>query len=121
MKTPIELTQILTQYEDAESAIAVYKEANLAIAQYQAVKDAALSLAENALRESGETNLKSIAGSCGWTTPKTAKLDQDAWNTAVLLDPSLSEILHHYQVAEEQLRDAEKPYMKLPPKRFFIR
>jgi len=43
MQSPIELNPKLTQYEDAETAVAIYKEANLIISQYEAVKQAALN------------------------------------------------------------------------------
>lgn len=77
--SPTELAQELAQYEDADTAIAVYKEANLLISQFEEVKKAALNLAESELLATGETNLKTAIGSCGWSQPKTRQLDKDAW------------------------------------------
>lgn len=54
--TPTELAQKLAQYEDADTAIAVYKEANFIISQLEEVKRAALNLAESELRATGETD-----------------------------------------------------------------
>lgn len=121
MKTIIELTNILTQYEDAESAIAVYKEANLAIAEYEKIKQAALELAQHSLEETGETGLKTLVGSCGWTMPKTPQLDKEAWRQATLSDAELWNVDNEFAMAESRLKGYQQSFMVLPPKRFYIR
>lgn len=119
--TPIELAQKLTQYEDVDTAIVVYREANLAIAEFEKVKQAALSLAENELRSTGEANHKSIAGSCGWTQPKTKQLDKGAWQAALATNAELECYQINFDQAEKLLRKAQEPFMKLPEGRFFIK
>jgi hypothetical protein len=121
MKTPTELAQILAQYEDAESAIVVYKEANLAIAGYEEVKKAALQLAEQALIDTGEAHLKTLIGSAGWTEPKKPQLDEEAWAKAMAKDHNLATVELNYRNAKRVLEDWQREYMKLPPKRFYIR
>lgn len=119
--SPNELLQKLTQHEDAETAIAVYKEANHIIGLFEEVKQAALSLAENELRSTGETGRKTIAGSCGWTQPKTRQLDKDAWQKAVAQNYDLEAIQVNFERAKQTLDKAQEPYLKLPEGRFFIR
>lgn len=119
--SPTELLQRLAQYEDAETAIAVYKEANHAIGQFEEVKQAALSLAENELRSTGETSYKTAVGSCGWTQPKTRQLDKDAWQAAVAEDSDLSAVQTNFNWAKSLLDKVQEPYLRLPERRFFIR
>jgi hypothetical protein len=121
MKTPVELAQLLAQYEDASTAIAVYKEANLAIAEYEEVKKAALALAESSMVDSGEAHLNALVGSAGWTTPKTPQLDKEAWANAILEDHNLATVERNFKAAEKVLKRWQEPYMKLAARRFFIR
>lgn len=119
--TPTELTQKLTQYEDADTAIAVYKEANFIISQLEEVKKAALSLAESELRSTGEAGRKTVAGSCGWTVPKTRQLDKDAWQAALAEDTNLTTVQVNFDRAKATLEKAQEPFTKLPEGRFFIK
>ncbi len=119
--SPNELLQKLTQYEDAETAIAVYREANFIIAQLEDVKKAALNLAESELRSTGETGRKTPFGSCGWTQPKTRQLDKDAWQAAVAEDSDLSAIQMNFNRARSLLEKAQEPFLRLPEGRFFIK
>lgn len=119
--TPTELVQKLTEYEDLETAVAVYKEANFLIAQFEDVKKAALSLAESELRSTGETGRKTAIGSCGWTQPKTPQLDKEAWAAAIGKDTDLATFQRHFDAAEKVLRKAQEPFMKLPEGRFYIK
>lgn len=119
--SPIELTQKLTQHEDADTAIAVYKEANFIIGQYEEVKKAALNLAENELRLSGEAERKTIAGSCGWTKPKAKKLNEIKWRDAIKDDRELQRLEYQFNQLKSDLEEAQLPYMELAESRFFIR
>lgn len=119
--TPAELIQKLTQYEDGDTAIAVYKEANLAISQLEEVKRAALALAESELRQAGEVSRKTVAGSCGWTAPKTRQLDKDAWQAALAADTDLTAIQINFDRAKTILEKAQEPFTRLPESRFFIK
>jgi hypothetical protein len=121
MLNPIELTQKLAQYEDAETAIAVYREANHIISQFEEIKQAALNLAESELRSTGETSYKTAIGSCGWTQPKTRQLDKDAWQAAVADDSDLSAIQTNFNRAKSLLEKAQEPFTRLPEGRFFIK
>lgn len=119
--TPTELAQKLAQYEDADTAIAVYKEANFIISQLEEVKRAALNLAESELRATGETGRKTAAGSCGWTIPKTRQLDKDTWQSALVEDTNLTTIQVNFDRAKATLEKAQEPFMRLPEERFFIK
>jgi phage terminase large subunit GpA-like protein len=120
VKSEAELAAILAQFEDVDSAIAVYKEANAAIAQFEEIKKAALSLAENELRSTGEVAKRTAVGSCGWTQPKTPQLDKTAWEAAISENPELSAYEVNFNRAEKLLKKAQEPFMKLPEGRFFI-
>lgn len=119
--SPVELAQKLTQYEDVDTAIAVYKEANFIIGQLEDVKKAALSLAENELGLSGEVKRETIAGSCGWTAPKTKQLNKGKWQAAIAESGDLNSIQINFNVAEKLLKKAQEEYMELPEGKFFIR
>lgn len=119
--SPAELAQKLTQYEDADTAIAVYKEANFIIAQFEDVKKAALNLAENELRSTGETVRKTTIGSCGWTVPKTAQLDKVAWQAAVAENSDLAVVQSEFDRVDAALKKWQQPFMKLPEGRFYIK
>lgn len=119
--TAIELAQKLAQYEDADTAIAVYKEANLLISQLEEVKQAALNLAESELRTTGEVSRKTVAGNCGWTAPKTKQLDKAAWTAAIAENQDLTAIQVNFDRAKKTLEKSQEPFMKLPEGRFFIK
>ncbi len=119
--TPIELTQKLTQYEDIDTAIAVYKEANFYIGQYDEVKKACLSLAENKLMATGEVHRKTIGGSCGWTEPKVKKLNEARWREAVKSNLKMAGLVTAYEIAKQELDEAQREFMELPEGRFFIK
>lgn len=121
MTTVIELAQKLAQYEDADTAIAVYKEASLLIGQLEDVKQSALSLAESELRSTGEVSRKTIVGSCGWTSPKTKQLNKAAWQSAIAESADLTAVQVNFNRAEETLKKAQEPFMVLPEGRFFIK
>jgi hypothetical protein len=64
------LTGQLSAEEDVGAAIDVYKTANWIISRLDDLKQHALNLAENDLRLSNQTYMKTAAGSAGWTEPK---------------------------------------------------
>lgn len=119
--TPIELTQKLTQYEYVDTAIAVYKEANFIIGQYDEIKKNCLSLAENELMSTGEVHRKSIVGSCGWTEPKTKKLNEAKWRRAVNQNKELMKLEDEFERIRNSLSLAQAEFMELPEGRFFIK
>lgn len=121
MNTPIDLVRILTENEDRDSAITVYKECNHIISKYEEVKAIALSLAQSSLTETGEAEYKTVTGSCGWSNPKTPKLDKEAWQVAVSEKPELNTVQAHFNQAEKLLKKAQEAFMKLPAPTFFIR
>ena len=71
-----QLTEQLTQYEEAETAISVYKTANWIISQLEEVKHSALTLAEQEMRQKGLEVLKTLLGSAGWTKPQAKHLNE---------------------------------------------
>lgn len=115
------LQQGLAQQEDAEAAIAVYKLCNWLIGELDRVKRDALALAEQDLAAKGQAALRTPAGSAGWTEPEIKQLDETAWLHALAQNPALMERQRVFDLAQAALQQAQMPYLKLPPSRFFIR
>lgn len=67
----------LAEYEDAETAIAVYRQANVTINELKRIKELCLDLAQSELRANGETHRATVLGSAGWSQPK-----RRAWTKA---------------------------------------
>ena len=114
------LTEQLTQQEDAETAIAVYKTANWIISQLEEVKDSALALAEQEMRQQGLEALKTLFGSAGWTRPQARRLNEAAWQAVLAREPELMKIQHEFDLAQAVLQRAQASYLELPEPRFFI-
>jgi hypothetical protein len=115
------LNRQLARHEDAEHAIEVYRMANWVIGMLDEVKEDALNLAEHDMRQRGIEHLRTPAGSAGWTEPKSAVLDQDAWMAALAANRELMRIQRTYDLAEAALRQAQEAYLEMPEARFFIR
>ncbi len=125
VKTPEELSAILKKYEDAESAILVYKEAGAIIKAfdepYDTVRKTAKAMAEADLRGTGERKRVTNTGNCGWTKPKKAKLDPEQWRGAQREDSELADLQKAFDNAEADLVLAQEPYMVLPAGSFYIK
>ena len=115
------LQQGLAQQEDAETAIAVYKLCNWIISELDSVKRDALALAEQELTAKGQSALRTPTGSAGWTEPEVKQVDEAAWLIALAQNPALMERQRAFDLAQAALQQAQAPYLKLPPSRFFIR
>lgn len=115
------LRQQLAQQEDAETAIAVYKLCNWLSSQVDLVKQEALALAEQDLKERGLAALRSPLGSAGWTQPEVKQLDEAAWLAALAQYPDLRERQRAFDLTQATLQQAQTPYLKVPASRFFIR
>lgn len=115
------LQQGLAHQEDAETAIAVYKLCNWIISELDSIKRDALALAEQDLTAKGLPALRTPAGSAGWTEPEVKQLDEAAWRNALAHNPALMERQRAFDLAQAGLQQAQAPYFKLPPPRFFIR
>jgi hypothetical protein len=111
----------LNEQEDAETAIATYKTVNWIIDQLEAVKQAALALAQADMEQRGRDALKTPFGSAGWTKPEVKQLDEAAWIKALGADSALWRIQREFDAAQATLRQAQEPYRALPDPRFFIR
>lgn len=111
----------LARREDAESAVEVYRTANWVISMLDEVKQNALNLAEDDMRQRGVEHLRTPAGSAGWTQPQSRQLDEEAWMAALAANPELMRIQRTYDLAEAALQQAQEPYLGLPEARFFIR
>ena len=120
-KTPHELVVLLKQYEDVESAILVYKEASAVMKQYEPVKAMARGMVEQMLRSTGESHVTTQAGTAGWTHPKTPKLDQEAWDKAMLEVPLCQGAQNAFDNSKHNLEQLQQPYMKMPDPTFVIR
>lgn len=111
----------LAEYEDAETAIAVYRQANVTINELKRIKELCLDLAQSELRANGETHRATVLGSAGWSQPKTPRLDKGAWEHAAALEPDLAKIQADFDRAKKLLEVAQEPFMVLPEPAFFIR
>ena len=125
VKTPDELAEILKKYEDAESAILVYKEAGAITAAfvepYNVVRKTAKAMAEGELRTAGERKRITSTGNCGWTQPKKPVLDAAAWKEAMREHAKLSTIQRAFDNAEADLELAQEPFKVLPAGNFYIK
>ncbi len=115
------LREMLSRNEDAESSIAIYKMANWVIGQLEDVKQAAIDLAEEDMRQRKEDSLKTPAGSAGWTEPRARVLDEENWLKALAKDSRLMRIQREYDQAQAALQQAQEPYLETTDSRFFIR
>lgn len=106
---------------DAETAIAVYRQANVTINELKRIKELCLDLAQSELRANGETHRATVLGSAGWSQPKTPRLDKGAWEHAAALEPDLAKIQADFDRAKKLLEVAQEPFMVLPEPAFFIR
>ena len=125
VKTAEELAAILKKYEDAESAILVYKEAG-AITKafsepYNIVRMTAKAQAQADLRVTGERKRVTNTGNCGWTKPQKAKLDPEQWKDAQRDDTDLADLQKAFDNAESDLVLAQEPFMVLPEGSFYIK
>jgi hypothetical protein len=124
-KTPEALSEILKKYEDAESAILVYKEAGAItkafVEPYETVRKTAKAMAEADLRTSGERKRITSTGNCGWTKPTKPVLDAAAWKEAQRKHPKLSTIQRAFDNAEADLDLAQEPFKVLPSGNFYIK
>jgi hypothetical protein len=123
MKTPQQLLDVLNRFEDVKSAIAVYREANAIIKEYQQVKEIALDLARSDMEADGVLHHKDDFGSAGWTEPKRVKLDEHRWQSIIKTDPEMKILQREADAAAENLRRAQEDQgcFVLPESRFFIR
>ncbi len=115
------LNQQMSEYEDAETAIATYKTANWVISQLDDVKRSAVTLAQQDMLLHGKANLKTSAGSSGWTQPKARQLNERAWREALAQNPDLLRLQREYDQAQARLQQAQEQYMETPEPSFFIR
>ncbi|MCZ7572873.1 MAG: hypothetical protein M5U01_30335 [Ardenticatenaceae bacterium] len=116
-----QLNETLSQNEDTETGIAVYKMANWIISELDEVKASALELAQQDMQQRELDALKTSAGSAGWTEPKTKQLNEQAWTEASLKDPRLMQIQRDFDLAQAVLHQAQEPFTELPEPRFYIR
>jgi len=109
-----DLLEKLAQYQDPESAVAIYLEAAAAEKRLAEVKEIARRRIETYMRETGDTTFTCQAGKAAYTQPKTPKLDKDAWNNAMLRDPVLGHTQRQYDLAADELSKAQQPFSALP-------
>ncbi len=125
VKSAEELAAILKKYEDAESAILVYKEAGAIMKAfdepYNIVRMTAKAQAQADLRVTGERKRVTNTGNCGWTKPQKAKLDPEQWKDAQREDSALADTQKAFDAAESDLVLAQEPYMVLPDGSFYIK
>jgi hypothetical protein len=115
------LHKLLSDAEDAETGISIYKQTNWIIYQLEGVKDQALALAEQDMRRRELETLKTPVGSAGWTEPRAPQLDEKSWRLAMAEDPRLMEIQQAFDQAKAILERVQEPFTDLPDSRFHIR
>lgn len=123
MRSPQELLDTLQSGEDVQSAMAVYKEAVGYCRLFEEVKAAALDCARAAMAADGVTHHKDDFGSCGWTVPKTPKLDRDRWLALIDQDEKLKRLQDEADRAAALLEQAQEQAgcKVLPEARFYIK
>ena len=117
----IDLNTRLTEAEDAETAIAIYRMASWLISQLDEVRQTASAMAEVDMKGREVESLRTPVGSAGWILSEEEQLDESAWRAALAQNPALVEVRRQFEAARVALREAQKPYMETPPPRFFIR
>ena len=108
------LMQKLAQYQDPESAVAIYLEVAEMEKAMKQIKDIAKGRIEAHLRETGEVAYACKAGKAAYTNPKTPKLNSKAWRDACLRDPVLNQWQRAYDIAAHDLEHAQEPFKELP-------
>ncbi|MFN2289875.1 MAG: hypothetical protein ACK2UC_01670 [Anaerolineae bacterium] len=106
------LRQKLAEAQDAETALAIYKEAGEMRRQLEEIQASARALAEEDLQERGLESLETPVGHAHWQQPEEPVLDQAAWAEAVAEDPSLRSMQRDVELAYEELRQAQAPFMQ---------
>lgn len=114
MQDSIVLLEMLVKYQDPETAVAVYKEASGYIDAFERVKDIAKGFIKNHLFETGELELTTRAGKVVYTSPKTPRLNADAWRAATVARPELRTLQQQFDAARDALDLAQAPFKELP-------
>ena len=120
---PTELQQALEKYQDVGSLIGVYKSAAAGIRTLREIQAQALELAQQAMSEAGAVHHKDDYGTCGWSDPKSQRLDRVKWAQTVERSPVLQQLqaeLDRVQARVEQAQQ-EAGCMELTEPRFYIR
>jgi superfamily I DNA and RNA helicase len=111
----------LAEYEDVNSAIAIYKTVNVAIKHLETVKKMALTQAEAIMSQNGVKYHQGMAGSAGWTKPGKPKLNELAWKEAVVQRPDLQILVNQFDSLKKQIEFAQEEYSEPGQPRFYIR
>jgi hypothetical protein len=123
MRTPQELLTTLHEFEDATSAISVYKEAVGYIKAFKEVQQAALDCAAAEMQSDGVLHTKTDFGTAGWTKPRTPRLDRDIWAGMIARNEQLKQLQDEADQATARLEQAqhEAGCFFMPEPRFYIR
>lgn len=109
--TPDEMLIKLTQYNDIETATALWAEANTMEKRYKEIKDMCRGIVENHLRETGKLKGKTQTCAYGWTQPKPKRqLNEYKWQEAMLNNEDIREIVTAFEWQEMRLNRAKEPY-----------
>jgi uncharacterized LabA/DUF88 family protein len=106
------LRQKLAEAQDAETAVAIYKEAKEIHRQLEEILASARALAEEDLQARELESLETPVGHAHWRQPEEPVLDQVAWAEAVAEDPELRNMQRDVELAHEELREAQTPFMR---------
>ena len=108
------LMEKLVEYEDLESAVAIYLEAHSLQNALDDVKRVAKGWVEQYLASTGEIEYSCKAGKAKLTNPRTARLDRKSWSAAVAADRNLADVQFAYDAASANLDKAQEPFKVLP-------
>ena len=120
---PTELQQALEKYQDVGSLIGVYKSAAAGIRTLREIQAQTLELAQQAMSEAGAVHHKDDYGTCGWSEPKSQRLDRARWAQAVEASPAPQQLQDELNRAQARLEEAQQEAgcLYTPEPRFFIR
>jgi len=112
-----ELYNKLLQYNDVESAVAIYRDALDMEKKFAELKKLAANRVETHLRETGEAKGKTSFGvTYGWTNPKPVqKLNDELWTNAVISNPDLQLLVSELEWKQKQLEEKQKPFIEEIP------
>jgi hypothetical protein len=113
MHTPATLIDKLKLEETISTAIEVYKEAQQAINEYEAVKAQARVLVRAYLTQTDQQREKLPAGTIGLTQPTTTyRVNEERWQAACRHTPGLAAVQQQFEAAQRALDAAQRAFLE---------
>jgi len=113
MHTPVSLIDKLRLEETIATAIEVYKEAQQAVNDYEAVKAQARTLVGAYLTQTGRQREKLPTGAIGLTQPTTTyRVNEEKWEAACRQNPGLAAVQQQFEAAQRTLAAAQRAFLE---------